>query len=149
MQKQGEIGGFAASVIRVLALAVLAVTGCGSEKSDRAEAHAVLEAISRLDPNAGRQARSSAIEAVAGMPLADKTLQEMRTVCLQAHRGLLEAESAQASVRAALDSDPPPSADTLDAMETTRKQAESTLAGALSALDRCVKLSREATVRYR
>jgi hypothetical protein len=150
MQKRRENSACVARLIRALALvATLASQHCGPEKSARDEAHEVLERIARLDPDAPPAARRAAIEAVAAAPVTDKALDELRSVCVQAHRGLLEAEVAQAEVHEALLGQEPPTPDALTALEAKRQQAAASLSAGLTALDTCEKLSRDATVRYR
>jgi len=150
MQKHRETGHLVALLILLPGLfGLLAGQGCHSEKSARDEAHEVLERIARLDPNAPLDVRRAAIEAISALPVTHEDLQGLRTVCLAAHRGLLEAEVTQAGVRTALASDAPPSQDALAALQAKMQQAAATLATAQTALSTCEKLSRDATVRYR
>jgi hypothetical protein len=150
MQKRRETGPFVAFTIRagwcVLALASL---GCGSEKSGRAEAHEVLERISRLDSSTSFEDQRAAVAALAALPLEDQGLRTMREVCLKAHQGLLEALVAQAEVRKVLDGPTPPSAVEVAALTVKTEQAEATRVAAEAEMTTCLQQKREATVRYR
>jgi hypothetical protein len=149
MQKRRGIGARVALVIRGLGLfAALSTACCGAEKSARDDVHTVLEAISRLDPNAPAETRRAAIEAVSALPIEDKEILELRDVCLQAHRGLLEAEVDQQAVRAALES-PEPASQQLGVLQGKMQRAAAVLATAHAALTTCESRSRELTVRYR
>ena len=143
------MGGVVAFVIRLVGVISLFVgPACGSEKSGRDDASAVLEAISRLDPNAPVETRRAAINAVAALPLQNQELDALRGVCLDAHRGLLEAEVAQDDVRQAL-AGTPPGPEALVALQAKMQGAARTLTLAQAALTTCENRSREATVRYR
>jgi len=143
------MGYFVAFVIRFVGLIGLFVSpGCGSEKSARDDASAVLEAISRLDPNAPVETRRAAINAVAALPLQSQELDALRGVCLDAHRGLLEAEVTQNDVRQAL-AGTPPAPEALAALQARMQGAARTLTLAQAALTTCENRSREATLRYR
>lgn len=109
----------------------------------------MLERIARLDPSASPDARRAAIAAVSSLPVTDPGIGELRAVCLEAHRGLLDAEVSQAEVRAALDGKTPPGADQLPALQAKMEQANATLVAAQAAMTTCEERSREATVRYR
>ena len=149
MPKRRGIAARVAFVIQGLGLIVAAVCpGCGSEKGVRDDAHAVLEAISRLDPNAPVEARHAAIAAVGSLPVEDKELVALREVCLEAHRGLLEAEVEQQAVRAAIDG-PQPATEQLGALQGKMQRAAAVLATAQAALTTCETRSREITMRYR
>lgn len=149
MQKRRKIAAFVAFVIRGLGLIVaLLCPGCGPEKSARDDASTLLEAISRLDPNAPIAERRTAIEAVEKLPIEDAALIGLRAVCLTAHRGLLEAEVEQAAVRAAIDGPQPP-AEQLGALQGKMQRAAAVLATAQAALTTCEARSREITLRHR
>lgn len=150
MQKHRKNGGLVARVILGVALAaLLGAPGCGSAKSANTEAAEVLEAISRLDPGAPPAARKQALDEVAALPVTEPAVDALRAVCLEAHRGLLEAELVQAEVKRSLDGEPPPAPEQLAALAAKMQGAEATLAAAHAALARCEARSREATVKYR
>jgi hypothetical protein len=144
------MGPFVAFVIRVgWCVIALASTGCGSEKSGRAEAHDVLERIARLDSSTSFEDQRAAVAALAALPLEDPGLRAMRDVCLKAHEGLLEALVAQAEVRKVLDAPTPPSPAEVAALTVKTEQAETTRVAAEAEMATCLQQKREATVRFR
>lgn len=150
MQNRREIGRSVAFLIRGgWSLFAVAIVGCGSEKSARAEAHDVLERIARLEANASFEEQRSAIASLAALPLEDHGLKAMRDVCLEAHRGLLDALVAQDEVRKALDEKAQPSPDELAALTAKTEQAGAARVTAQAQMVLCLEQRREATVRYR
>ena len=149
-QKRRKKAWSVAFVIRLVCCVLASASpGCGSEKSARAEAGEVLERIARLDPNAPPELRRAALAQVSSLAIEDRGIRELRAVCLKAHQGLLDAEVAQAEVRAALDAKTPPAADQVPALQAKMEQANATLVAAHAAMTTCEERSREATVRYR
>ncbi len=81
-----------ATLLLVLFCAPLAACG---EPREAIEARKLLEradAIPEEGPIAPRRRR---VEALAALPLADETLRTVRNDCVQLHRALLDAETAQ------------------------------------------------------
>jgi hypothetical protein len=150
MQKRRENRLFVAPLILAGGcILVLAIQGCGSEKSGRAEAHDVLERIARLDSSTSFEEQRAAVAALAALPLEDQGLRAMREVCLKAHEGLLEALVAQAEVRKVLDGAAQPSPAEVALLTAKTEQANATRVAAEAEMSRCLEQKREATVRYR
>jgi len=84
-----------------LSLSLVACGGPSRKQQVEEERHALIYALSRLDPAAPPQERADALDAVHGLPLTDKELIATREICLAAHRGLLEAHLLQAEARKA------------------------------------------------
>jgi hypothetical protein len=152
LEKQRKNASVRACVAQIFQMFVALVIpfgahGCGVQGREHEEARELLARISRLDPNAPLEQRSAELSAVEALPLQDQGLRAMRSVCLAAHRGLLDAERGQAAVRARLDGDKP-EAD-LPALQAIMQKASAQLEQAQAALAQCEDQTRKATLRYR
>jgi hypothetical protein len=78
--------------------------GCGERADARAEADALMTSLSAVSDEGSFVERSAALQRLNQLPLHFSAYAQTREVCGAAHKGLLEAEIAQAEARRALTS---------------------------------------------
>jgi hypothetical protein len=78
--------------------------GCGERHDARAEADALMTSLNAVSDNGSFVERSAALEHLDQLVLHFPTHAQVRDLCGAAHKGLLEAEVAQAEARRALSS---------------------------------------------
>src|ERR1700712_3191198 len=91
--------------LRVCVLVVLGMgsaCGCGERHDARAEADALMTSLNAVSDDGSFVERSSALERLDQLQLHFPTHAQVRDLCGAAHKGLLEAEVAQAEARRAL-----------------------------------------------
>jgi hypothetical protein len=81
---------------------VFAAFGCDSQADARGEARVLVRQLSEFSDDRSLVERSNALGALAKLPLRSADHAQARDVCVAAHRGMLDAETSQASARKAL-----------------------------------------------
>lgn len=82
--------------------ALAAASGCGDQANARDEANALMTSLNAVSDEGTFVERSAALERLNQLSLHFAPHIETREVCSAAHKGLLEAEIAQAEARRAL-----------------------------------------------
>jgi hypothetical protein len=91
--------------VTVVAMPLLAAftASCELQGNHRAEARALITSLNAVSDQQGSLVeRNAALDRLDQLPLQEPTHVQTRDVCRAAHRGLLEAETAQAEARRAL-----------------------------------------------
>jgi hypothetical protein len=97
-----ELARWAALALSSL-LTAAAITGCEQRANTRTEARALMTSLNAVTDQGGSLVeRNAALERLDQLQLQVPAHVQTRDVCRAAHRGLLEAETAQAEARRAL-----------------------------------------------
>lgn len=141
-----------ARVRRTCTLIALAVSALGCEPDPRNDANLFLDRVARIDLDDPAEQRTRMVDSLATLPLSATEVMDARDVCVDAHRTILEAETATARARAALADHP--SEDGIPVTERQRIERdirESNLAIERSRgmFSNCHRLTRDLELRYR
>lgn len=91
-------------LLALFGLIGVVASGCGERPNARAEADALMTSLNAVSDEGSFVERSAALQRLNQLPLHFAAHAQTRDVCGSAHKGLLEAEIAQAEARRALTS---------------------------------------------
>jgi len=105
-----KLPGLVFAMVGASVLPLTGAVGCGEQHNARVEAEALMTSLNAVSDDGSFVERSAALERLGQLQLHFPTHAQTRELCSAAHKGLLEAEIAQAEARRALSSANPDSA---------------------------------------
>ena len=137
---------------RTSPLIALALVALGCEPDPRNDANLFLDRVARIDLDDPADQRERMVDSLASLPLSATEVMDARDVCVEAHRTILEAETATSRARAALAEHPSEAG----ISPPERQRIERDIRASNLAIERsrgmfsnCHRLTRDLELRYR
>lgn len=137
---------------RTRTLIALAVLALGCEPDPRNDANLFLDRVARIDLDDPAEERERMVASLASLPLTAAEVMDARDVCVEAHRTILEAETATARAREALAEHPSEAGIPIperQRIERDIRESNVAIERSRDMFSNCHRLTRDLELRYR